>query len=41
MAIREASPTEEKARVGYIVLFIKTKILLWNVRGLNERDKRF
>lgn len=32
--------TVREVRKGSSVLFMKRKILTWNVRGLNERDKR-
>jgi hypothetical protein len=37
---REGSRTELKARGGAAVCLMKLKILSWNVRGLNEEEKR-
>jgi hypothetical protein len=40
MISREVTIAQTEVRARIFLLFVKPKILSWNVRGLNERDKR-
>lgn len=39
MISREVTIAQTEVRARIFLLFVKPKILSWNVRGLNERDK--